>query len=71
MLRTGLLAVALLAGCGPRCLKSHQQANFIPAHNETYYTYVWIGKLMIPISHDRWVPDHTEYPRICDEYEVK
>lgn len=55
--------VIILLFCSCSKIKSGKVTfvGFIPPHEETYTTYYWIGKVMYPQTHYRWIPDTTWY----------
>lgn len=58
------LMILLLCGCDNRkCIKSHQETFQTSC---VFYTYVYTGKVMIPIP---YYYDCTQTKTVCDEYE--
>ena len=59
IIKLGLLiiAIAILTGCGEKCVRSHEEES-------TCAGYIWTGKSMIPYY-------YPCTKTVCDEYEVK
>lgn len=57
--------------CGPECKRGHQAPYQVGAYRvQDQPTVIRTGRhSSITIPHSHWVPAHTEYRWVCDEYE--
>lgn len=71
-MKTLIVAMTLLAtGCGPSCVKGHDEMVTVPGHTRTTYTYIQIGKHSVSVPHETWVPEHQAPRFVCDQYEKR
>lgn len=66
-----MFLILFLIGCGPKCLQSHTEPVFVPAHTWTQMMPIYSGRTVtyMPILH--YEPDHYEDRTFCDKYAEK
>lgn len=80
-----IVAIAMMAGCGPKCVKQHDEVKIraaytVPAHYEDHGYYMTMGSGKH--SNSVWIPNNLLIPEhlvpaesytvtVCDQYESK